>query len=219
MGTFAQQIWAQLHFPFHVVLILLLEGSQILALTLDITLKLQYLTETILSACEEPRPEPRVAIGLLRQTIEDMEIQYSRGAIGEQRAIYDILDDLPNHPICPDNGTIGYRLISNMYNDLVGNVTSALFSSMRIVPPRTAHVSAMSSSQLLRMYVELLGFVYVYFLWRHLQCFFLRPLDSWLDVMTNRWLWESGWQFVLSPVFSWHASPSLLSISSLPIHS
>lgn len=163
MGTFAQQIWAQLHFPFHVVLILLLEGSQILALTLDITLKLQYLTETILSACEEPRPEPRVAIRLLRQTIEDMEIQYSRGAIGEQKAIYDILNDLPNHPICPENGTIGFRLISNMYNDLVGNVTSALFSSMRIVPPRTAHVGTMSSPQLLRMYVELLGFVYVYF--------------------------------------------------------
>ncbi|KAL4916708.1 nineteen complex-related protein 2-domain-containing protein [Aspergillus aurantiobrunneus] len=163
MGTFAQQIWAQLHFPFHVVLILLLEGSQILALTLDITLKLQYLTETILSACEDPRPEPQVAIGLLRQTIDDMEIQYSLGAIGEQKAIYDILNDLPNHRLCPVNGTIGFRLTRNMFNDLVGNVTSALFASMRIVPPRSAHVSTMDSSQLLRMYVELLGFVYVYF--------------------------------------------------------
>ncbi|KAL4923458.1 uncharacterized protein BDV17DRAFT_285405 [Aspergillus undulatus] len=163
MGTFAQQIWAQLHFPFHVVLILLLEGSQILALTLDITLKLQYLTETILFACEEPRPESRVAIRLLRQTIEDMEIEYSRGAIREQMAIHNILSDLPNHRLCPVNGTVSYRLTSNLYNDLVGNVTSALFASMRIVPPRSAHVSAMNSSQLLRFYVELLGFVYVYF--------------------------------------------------------
>ncbi|KAL4784707.1 hypothetical protein BJX76DRAFT_213055 [Aspergillus varians] len=163
MGIFAQQIWAQLHFPFHVVLILLLEGSQILALTLDITLKLQYLTETILFACEEPRPEPRVAIRLLRQTIDDMEIQYSQGAIDEQKAIYDILNDLPNHRLCPVNGTIGFKLISDMYHHLVGNVTSALFASMRIVPPRNAHLSIMDSSQLLRMYVELLGFVYVYF--------------------------------------------------------
>ncbi|KAL4872251.1 hypothetical protein BDV12DRAFT_193698 [Aspergillus spectabilis] len=163
MGTIAQQIWAQLHFPFHVVLVLLLEGSQILALTLDITLKLQYLTETILYACEEPRPQPEMAIRLLRQTIEDMEIEYSRGAIGEQKAIYDILNELPNHRLCPVNGTIGFRLTRDLFNDLVGNVTSALFASMRIVPPRSAHVSTLDSSQLLRMYVELLGFVYVYF--------------------------------------------------------
>ncbi|KAI9367854.1 nineteen complex-related protein 2-domain-containing protein [Aspergillus egyptiacus] len=163
MGTFAQQIWAQLHFPFHVVLVLLLEGSQILALTLDITLKLQYLVETILFACEEPRPSPEVAIKLLRQTIEDMEIEYNRGAINEQKAIYEILDDLPNHRLCPPNGTIGFRLTRNLFNNLVGNVTSALFASMRIVPPQSADVSSMDSSQLLRMYVELLGFVYVYF--------------------------------------------------------
>ncbi|KAL2862067.1 nineteen complex-related protein 2-domain-containing protein [Aspergillus pseudodeflectus] len=163
MSTVAQQLWAQLHFPFHVVLILLLEGSQILALTLDITLKLQYLVETILFACEEPRPPPELAIRLLRQTIEDMEIEYSRGAINEQMAIYEILDDLPNHRLCPINGTIGFRLTQNRINDLVGNVTSALFSSMRIVPPRSANLNQMDSSQLLRMYVELLGFVYVYF--------------------------------------------------------
>ncbi|KAL3465316.1 nineteen complex-related protein 2-domain-containing protein [Aspergillus heterothallicus] len=163
MSTIAQQLWAQLHFPFHVVLILLLEGSQILALTLDITLKLQYLVETILFACEEPRPPPDIAIRLLRQTIEDMEIEYSRGAINEQMAIYEILDDLPNHQLCPINGTIGFRLTQNRINDLVGNVTSALFSSMRIVPPRSANLNQMDSSQLLRMYVELLGFVYVYF--------------------------------------------------------
>ncbi|KAL4774011.1 nineteen complex-related protein 2-domain-containing protein [Aspergillus nidulans var. acristatus] len=163
IGTFAQQIWAQLHFPFHVALVLLLEGSQILALTLDITLKLQYLTETILFACEEPRPDPELAVKLLCDTIADMEIEYSRGAISEQMAIHDILNDLPNHEICPVNGTIGFTLTRNMFNDLVGNVTSALFSSMRIVPPQSAHVSTMDSSQLLRMYVELLGFVYVYF--------------------------------------------------------
>ncbi|CBF84986.1 uncharacterized protein ANIA_10209 [Aspergillus nidulans FGSC A4] len=163
IGTFAQQIWAQLHFPFHVALVLLLEGSQILALTLDITLKLQYLTETILFACEEPRPDPELAVKLLCDTIADMEIEYSRGAISEQMAIHDILNDLPNHEICPVNGTIGFTLTRNMFNDLVGNVTSALFSSMRIVPPQSAHVSTMDSSQLLRMYVELLGFVYVYY--------------------------------------------------------
>ncbi|KAL4977747.1 nineteen complex-related protein 2-domain-containing protein [Aspergillus desertorum] len=163
MGTFAQQIWAQLHFPFHVALVLLLEGSQILALTLDITLKLQYLTETILFACEEPRPDPELAVKLLCDTIADMEIEYSRGAINEQMAIHGILNDLPNYEICPINGTIGFTLTRNMFNDLVGNVTSALFSSMRIVPPDRAHVSTMNSSQLLRMYVELLGFVYVYF--------------------------------------------------------
>ncbi|KAL6239321.1 hypothetical protein BDW75DRAFT_227221 [Aspergillus navahoensis] len=163
MGTFAQQIWAQLHFPFHVALVLLLEGSQILALTLDITLKLQYLAETILFACEEPRPDPKLAVKLLCDTIADMEIEYSRGAISEQMAIHDILNNLPNHEICPVNGTIGFTLTRNMFNELVGNVTSALFSSMRIVPPQSAHVSTMDSSQLLRMYVELLGFVYVYF--------------------------------------------------------
>ncbi|KKK13945.1 hypothetical protein AOCH_002948 [Aspergillus ochraceoroseus] len=162
-GKYAQQIWAQLHFPFHVALVLLLEGSQILALTLDITLKLQYLVETILFACEEPRPKPETAIKLLRQTIEDMEIDYGRGAIREQKAIEEILHDLSNRPLCPLNGTIGFSITKNLFNDLVGNVTAALFSSMRIVPQHSTDTSQMDSSQLLRMYVELLGFVYVYF--------------------------------------------------------
>ncbi|KAB8238477.1 uncharacterized protein BDW43DRAFT_296708 [Aspergillus alliaceus] len=160
---YSQQVWAQLHFPFHVALVLLLEGSQILALTLDITLKLTYLKETIMFACEEPRPRPGMAIGLLRNTIEDMEINYNRGAIKEKMAIDAILRDLPNLPLCPGEKVIGFSITNNRLNDLVGNVTAALFSSMGIMPSEETNIGQLTSSQLLRMYMEMLGFVYVYF--------------------------------------------------------
>ncbi|KAE8365869.1 hypothetical protein BDV27DRAFT_99227 [Aspergillus caelatus] len=163
LGKYSQQLWAQLHFPFHVALVLLLEGSQILALTLDITLKLTYLQETIMFACEEPRPRPGIAIGLLRNTIEDMEINYSRGAIKEKMAIDAILKDLPNHPLCPGEKVIGFFVTNDRLNDLVGNVTAALFSSMGIIPSEETNIGQLTSSQLLRMYMELLGFVYIYF--------------------------------------------------------
>ncbi|KAI9040154.1 uncharacterized protein KD926_008477 [Aspergillus affinis] len=172
LGKYAQQIWAQLHFPFHVALILLLEGSQILALTLDISLKLTYLLETIMFACEEPRPKPDVAIHLLRTTIADMEIDYSRGSINAKMAISDILEDLPNHPLCPVIANVGqtvnvgetarYYVTRNRMGALVGNVTAALFSSMGIVPSEDPKFN-LSGPQLLRTYVEVLGFVYVYF--------------------------------------------------------
>ncbi|PYH81717.1 hypothetical protein BO82DRAFT_383535 [Aspergillus uvarum CBS 121591] len=163
MGKFSQQIWAQLHFPFHVVLILLLEGSQILALTLDITLKLKYLTETILWTCEEPRPKAEEAIHLLRTTIADMEINYSRGAINEQISISRLLDDLPYQPLCPSDGPDDFSATSDLLSNLVGNVTAALFSSMGIMPSKNADIGSMGSDRLLRMYMELLSFVYVYY--------------------------------------------------------
>ncbi|OOF96356.1 hypothetical protein ASPCADRAFT_395953 [Aspergillus carbonarius ITEM 5010] len=163
LGKYSQQIWAQLHFPFHVALILLLEGSQILALSLDITLKLRYLAETILWACEEPRPRPDHAIRILRTTIADMEIDYSRGAINEQIAITRILDDLPNHPLCPSYRTGQVPIIRDMLSDLVGNVTAALFSTMRIMPSNQTDPGHLSSDQLLQRYMALLEFVYVYY--------------------------------------------------------
>ncbi|GLA25514.1 hypothetical protein AnigIFM63604_007150 [Aspergillus niger] len=163
LGKYSQQIWAQLHFPFHVVLILLLEGSQILALSLDITLKLRYLAETILWACEDPRPRPDYAIRILRTTIADMEIDYSRGAVNEQVTISRILDDLPNHPLCPSRRTGQVPIARDMLSDLVGNVTAALFSTMRIMPSNHPDPGRLSSEQLLRGYMALLEFVYVYY--------------------------------------------------------
>ncbi|KAH1995594.1 hypothetical protein KXV33_000836 [Aspergillus fumigatus] len=164
LGKISQQAWAQLHFPFHVALILLLEGSQILALTLDVTLKLTYLTETIQFACEEPRPEAEVAIRLLRSTIADMEIDYGRGAMKEKAIISDILEELLTLPLSPTNVTSnGYFLTHDRMDDLVGNVTAALFSSMGITPSEGRDISQLNNSQLLMMYVEVLGFVYVYF--------------------------------------------------------
>lgn len=146
------------------VLILLLEGSGILALTLDITLKISYLMDTILFACEEPRPNAERAIKLLRSTIADMEIDYNRGAIKEKAAISAILEDLPRRPLCPNTTVVAaYSLTDDRIDDLMGNVTAALFSSMGLNPAEGTDVSQLNNVQLLRMYVGVLGFVYVYY--------------------------------------------------------
>lgn len=161
-GALRQQIWTQLHFPFHVILILLSEGSQILALTLDISLKLKYLGETISYACEPPRPDPDFAINLLNSTIMDMEINYNRGALREKRAIYGILKDLRrNPPLCSVNDAPGSLNLQRSH-DLMGNVTVCLFSSMGITLPAD-DVGAVDSDGLLMMYLRLLGFVYLYY--------------------------------------------------------
>ncbi|KAJ6006683.1 hypothetical protein N7451_004627 [Penicillium sp. IBT 35674x] len=163
LGRVAQQIWAQLHFPFHVALILLLEGSQILALTLDVTLKLKYLAQTFSFVCEENRPSQEKAIALIRSTITDMEIPFSRGATQEWAAISSLLDDLSNQPLCPDVGTFSAHHNVDIFNDLMGNVTAALFSSMDITPPVKVDIGLLDSHQLLQMYMKLLAFVYIYF--------------------------------------------------------
>lgn len=116
-------------------------------------------------ACEEPRPKPGTAINLLKSTIADMEIDYSKG-IKEQQAISDILGGLSNGPLCPanDNPAATYALTNDRMKDLVGNVTAALFASMGITPSEKKDISQLNSSQLLIMYMEVLGFVYVYYL-------------------------------------------------------
>ncbi|KAJ5708441.1 hypothetical protein N7488_008242 [Penicillium malachiteum] len=180
LGRLAQQIWAQLHFPFHVSLILLLEGSQILALTLDVTIKLKYLAQTFSFVCEENRPSQDRAIALIRSTIADMEIPFSRGATQEWNAISRLLEDLAKQPLCPDvrillNKATGMRIevdtinpgnsvyTEDLFSDLMGNVTAALFSSMDITPPVKVDISLLDSEQLLQMYMKVLGFVYIYF--------------------------------------------------------
>ena len=163
VGKLAQLLWAQLHFAFHVSLILLLEGSQILALTLDVTLKLKYLAETFLFVCEEPRPQLDIAVQLIRSTIADMEIPFSRGASQEWASISSILEDLAEQPLCPEKGTWTYLYTGDLINDLIGNVTAALFSSMGITPKVKGDISLLDNDQLLQMYMKLLGFVFVYF--------------------------------------------------------
>lgn len=158
-----QPFWAILHFPFHVILVLLLEGSQILALTLDVTLKLKWLRETLLRVCEEPRPSAEQGLSLIRSTISDMEIPYSRGATQELAFISSILEDLSHQSLCPEPGTATSVYTEDLVSDLVGNVTAALFSSMGITPSKEVDISLLDSQQLLRMYMALLGFVYVYF--------------------------------------------------------
>lgn len=163
LGVLAQQLWAQLHLPFHVALILLLEGSQILALTLDVTLKLRYLRQTFSFVCEEPRPSPTRAVELIRSTIADMEIPFSRGATQEWVAISDLLQDLTQQPLCPDLGHLQYIQTVHLFNDLMGNVTAALFSSMDIRPNVKGDISRLDSHELLQMYMKVLAFVYIYF--------------------------------------------------------
>jgi hypothetical protein len=157
-----QQLWAQLHFPFHVVLILLLEGSQILALTLDVTLKLKYLRETLQFVCESPRPSSDRAVALIRSTIDDMEIPFSRGSMQKWASISSLLESLAVQP-CPDPETLDYKYTANLFNDLTGNVTAALFSSMEILPSKKVDISLLANQQLLEMYMKLLAFVYIYF--------------------------------------------------------
>ncbi|KAJ5085507.1 hypothetical protein N7532_010278 [Penicillium argentinense] len=167
LGKVSQQLWCQLHFPFHVALILLLEGSQILALTLDVTLKLRYLAETFSFVCEEPRPSAERAVGLIRSTIADMEIPFSRGATQEWTAISSLLENLAEQPLClessPDIGTLDLKYTEDLFNDLMGNVTAALFSSMDITLSNKVDINLLDNQQLFHMYMKVLAFVYIYF--------------------------------------------------------
>ena len=163
LGKLAQQIWAQLHFPFHVALILLLEGSQILALSLDVTLKLKYLKQTLSFICEDPVPTHSSGVALIRSTITDMEIPFSRGATQEWIAISSILDNLTHQPLCPESETFSWINTEDLFGDLLGNVTAALFSSMDIIPSNKLDYNLLDNQELLQIYMKLLAFVYVYF--------------------------------------------------------
>jgi hypothetical protein len=155
-GKIRQQIWTQLHFPFHVMLILTSEGSQILALTLDVALKVRYLVETFAFACEKPRPKPLDAIRLINSTIADMEIDFSRGALEEKKTIESFLNALRSSPyiICPGNQN---SLTKPQVDHFVSNVTTSLFSSMGITTDESSH-----ERKIVR-YFQLLGFVYIYY--------------------------------------------------------
>ncbi|KAL1963830.1 hypothetical protein VTN77DRAFT_7761 [Rasamsonia byssochlamydoides] len=96
-----------------------------------------------------------------------MEIDYSHGAQQEKLAINFILNSLWDTPnLCPGNGTTNssteFGLTAEASQNLMGNVTVSLFSSMGITPSKGA-LAQFGSTQLLMMYINLLGFVYMYY--------------------------------------------------------
>lgn len=160
-GSIRQQIWTQLHFPLHVALILLAEASQIIALTLDVTIKLRHLKDTISFACEEPRPDPVSAIRLLNNTITDMEINYNR-AHAQESSIRRIMDSLQaQHSLCVHDDSGGI-MPAQPLGSLTGNVTTALFSSMKLTPPQI-DLGNVDNRILMMEYIKFFEFVYLYY--------------------------------------------------------
>lgn len=154
-----------MHFPYHICIILSSEACQILALALDISLKLRYLLETTNFACEEPRPAADAALNLLNRTITDMEIDYTK-ALREKAAIHNVLGTLWNQTnICSNANTTGakaYGIKEDQGRFLVGNVTVALFSSMGITLEDPDSIST-EGIQYVKLYLGLLAFVYIYY--------------------------------------------------------
>ncbi|KAH8701051.1 nineteen complex-related protein 2-domain-containing protein [Talaromyces proteolyticus] len=164
-GRLRQQIWTHLHFPFHMSIILSSEGCQILALALDISLKLRYLLETMQFACEDPPPLKSFALELLNRTIVDMEIDFSKSP-HEKAGISHVMATLWNTTdICAEGNSTQasvYGIPEDQGRYLSGNVTVALFSSMDILPeePDSTNTDGM---RYVRVYLGLLTFVYIYY--------------------------------------------------------
>ncbi|EFE41094.1 conserved hypothetical protein [Trichophyton verrucosum HKI 0517] len=162
LGKLRQKMWTCLHFPLHALLILLSEGMQILALTLDVSLKLKRLRDTILSACDITRPTTSDAIDSINRTIASFGIDFTHGAMEEKYAIQGLLWDLRRQSrLCPSEVESGALNIERSH-DIMGNVTVALFSSMGITPP-DGHTTAKRSEHLLTMYLRMFGFVFLYY--------------------------------------------------------
>lgn len=146
-------------------IILSSEACQILALALDISLKLRYLLETTNFACEEPRPAMGAALNLLNRTITDMEIDYTK-APHEKASIHNVLGTLWNQTnICSSANTTGakaYGIKEEQGRFLTGNVTVALFSSMGITLEDPDSTSS-EGMLYVKLYLGLLAFVYVYY--------------------------------------------------------
>lgn len=126
-------------------------------------------------ACESPRPDHTTAINLLNSTIEDMEIKYNRGdALNEKNAIQNILLSLRESSQLCQSVTGPGSLDFDRSHDLIGNVTVALFASMGLAPRADSDgyddgvgygTGGMptDSEQVLMMYLQLLGFVFLYY--------------------------------------------------------
>lgn len=168
-----QLSWALLHFPFHVFLVLLSEGSQILSLILDVALKLGHLGKKILWMCEHPRPQPDFAVDVLNDTVVGMSFDFHQHRVLPQlSAIKSILDTLRGAlPLCPTDDDPGL-LDHNRSHDLLKHVTVALFTNIGISSPVEDYAS-MSSHELLVEYLKKAEFVFSHYLVLAALCMFM----------------------------------------------
>lgn len=153
-------MWIAFHFPLHVALILLSEGSGILASTLDIFVKIRNLGVLLKSACEPGKDKALAFVEMVNSTISQMNIDFSETELGEEHAINTIMDDLyRSPPLCEPESMFGALNMQHSH-DLMGNVTTSLFTSMGIALPAKRNVP---TDRLLMEYLDLLGFVYLYY--------------------------------------------------------
>ncbi|KAI5304289.1 hypothetical protein KEM56_006660 [Ascosphaera pollenicola] len=160
VGKIRQCIWVALHFPLHVALILLSEGSGILASTLDIFVKIRNLGILLKSACKPGTDTALAFVTRINATVDSMNIDFTKSKLSEEHAIETIMKELfEKPPLCDETSTFGALTLQRSH-DLMGNVTTSLFTSMGIEVPAKPNVA---EDRLLMEYLDLLGFVYLYY--------------------------------------------------------
>ncbi|KAI9834791.1 MAG: hypothetical protein M1819_002877 [Sarea resinae] len=142
-GIVSHQIWALLHYFYHIALVLVLEGEQNLGLILNVSQQTNNLYNSIKTHClGEHLAGPQFATSLnsslqhfsLYDTSEDA------GTISVLPQVLSSLTEIQHSPGCT-NVSAGIT-IENLdfpaLENLVGNVVVALFQRNKITPPATS---------------------------------------------------------------------------------
>lgn len=142
-GTIKQQIWSVLHFPLHLAIVGVAEGSQQIAQTRIIIYNISKLTSAILKYCGEEHLDGSELGAKLNETIAYYQFESKL----ETKTLFDgaivpqiqLLTSAFHQGVCSEANTTSPLMddtdgdgIPTIFNKLIGNVLTAMFSSMGI---------------------------------------------------------------------------------------
>ncbi|KAI9698469.1 MAG: hypothetical protein M1836_004050 [Candelina mexicana] len=157
-GTLLQQIWALLHFPFHVALILLLEGIQQFARILNVYNQITTLLLSLTENCLLKNLNGPPLSAALNTTIQTFHLnagnKHSRGSMQQEGGgIAHALEAVQNSTHCAANTTD----FGDPIEELFSQVIIALFKRNDIDPPANTDPSDVGS------FNRVFKLVYIYF--------------------------------------------------------
>lgn len=141
-GPIRQQIWSLLHFPLHIAIVGVVEGSQQMALARYVLMQSNALDQTIFTYCMEYHVTGAELMQLLSKLLKPFKLDKKAESMRYVPAIQGYLDVIGNNTdICATSMTDFMALYRDRQypaplKGLYDEVLSALYSSVSVSPPK-----------------------------------------------------------------------------------
>lgn len=155
-GTIRQQLWAFLHFPLHIGIIGVLEGSQQIAIARSIFTQLMKIESAIHTYCVTQNLDGNALVDAITKAVKELKLEDKLESKAQAALVYSGISNLAGvTEICSPTNTTGLSGkydIPDSFADIMLDVFGALFQATGINLPKDIDPTTLASSTYMTVY-------------------------------------------------------------------